>query len=164
MIEDCHIRAFHEGDLARLHEIRESAFRTVFQSFRDIVGSEIAAVALVNLEQEQADYLDQISKADSGQNLFVAECEGEIVAFCAVKCDAATRLGEIDLNAVHPNYQGRGVGTWMYEYALDQMRKQGMRAATVGTGGDPSHIPARQAYEKAGFGPYIPSVYYYRSL
>ena len=36
--------------------------------------------------------------------------------------------------------------------------------ATVGTGGDPSHAPARRAYETAGFGPAIPSLTLYRLL
>jgi hypothetical protein len=39
-----------------------------------------------------------------------------------------------------------------------------MRVATVGTGGDPSHAPARRAYEKAGFDREIPSVWMYRPL
>ncbi len=47
---------------------------------------------------------------------------------------------------------------------LHAMREAGMRVATVGTGGDASHVPARRAYEKAGFGPAIPSLYLYRSL
>ena len=46
----------------------------------------------------------------------------------------------------------------MYEYALEQLRNQGMRVAEVGTGGDASHAPARRAYAKAGFGPGIPNV------
>ncbi|MEM9257441.1 MAG: GNAT family N-acetyltransferase, partial [Pseudomonadota bacterium] len=40
----------------------------------------------------------------------------------------------------------------------------GMRVATVATGGDPSHLPARKAYEKAGFNVQIPSVWYCRTL
>jgi len=39
-----------------------------------------------------------------------------------------------------------------------------MAAATVGVGGDPSHAPARRAYEKAGFGPTILSLWMYGSL
>jgi hypothetical protein len=39
-----------------------------------------------------------------------------------------------------------------------------MALATVGTGGDPSHAPARRAYAKAGFGPAIPSLTLYRLL
>lgn len=50
----------------------------------------------------------------------------------------------------------------MYDYA--QLRMAGMRVAEVGTGGDPSHAPARRAYAKAGFGPGIPSVYLYQEL
>jgi GNAT superfamily N-acetyltransferase len=78
--------------------------------------------------------------------------------------DAAKRIGEIGLNAVHPAHAGQGIGTEMYDYALARMKEAGMTVATVGTGGDPSHAPARRAYEKAGFGPAIPSVYMYKLL
>jgi hypothetical protein len=37
------------------------------------------------------------------------------------------------------------------------MKEAGMQVATVSTGGDPSHAPARRAYEKAGFTASIPS-------
>jgi hypothetical protein len=47
---------------------------------------------------------------------------------------------------------------------VDATTKAGMRVATVGTGGDPSHAPARRAYEKAGFNLQIPSVWMYRKL
>ena len=39
-----------------------------------------------------------------------------------------------------------------------------MMLATVGVGGDHSHSPALRAYEKAGFGPSLPSVWMYRVL
>jgi GNAT superfamily N-acetyltransferase len=60
--------------------------------------------------------------------------------------------------------QREGLGTAMYVYALDIMRAQGMIAASVGTGGDPSHAPARCAYKKAGFARAVQSVYLYRTL
>ena len=147
-----------------MHEIREAAYKPVFQSFRSIVGEKIALVALSNVEREQAELLNQICEAKSSHNVFVVEHSSEIVAFCSVTFDQKSKVGVIDLNAVHPDYQGRGIGTWMYEFALDQLRAAGMSVATVGTGGDPSHAPARRAYEKAGFGPGIPSMYLYRSL
>ena len=31
-------------------------------------------------------------------------------------------------------------------------------------GGDPSHAPARRAYEKVGFSVHLPSIYMYRKL
>jgi hypothetical protein len=39
-----------------------------------------------------------------------------------------------------------------------------MRFAKVHTGLDPSHAPARRAYEKAGFTTQLPTVDYYRKL
>ena len=147
-----------------MHEIREAAYKPVFQSFRSIVGEKIALVAFSSVEREQAELLNQICEAKSSHTVFVVEHGSEIVAFCSVTVDQKSKVGVIDLNAVHPDYQGRGIGTWMYEFALDRLRAAGMNVATVGTGGDPSHAPARRAYEKAGFGPGIPSIYLYRSL
>ena len=164
MSEPCTFRAFAPDDLPRLHAIRDAAFKPVFQSFRDLLGEEIAGVALASVEREQAELLDKIAAADSADELFVAETDGEIVAFCSLSLDQDSKLGEIELNAVHPDHQGRGIGTAMFRHALARMRAAGMQAASVGTGGDASHAPARRAYEKAGFDRAIPSVYLYRAL
>jgi GNAT superfamily N-acetyltransferase len=90
--------------------------------------------------------------------------DGAPVAFCAVSLNFATKVGEIGLNAVHPDHQGRGLGAMMYAHALGRMRAAGMKVAAVGTGADASHAPARRAYAKAGFTVGIPSVYYYQAL
>ncbi len=164
MTENITFRSFEPGDLPRLQAIREAAFKPVFRSFRAIVGEAIAKVAFASAEREQADRLDRVCAAGASHDVFVAVRGGEIVAFCAVSLDRDTMVGEIDLNAVHPDHQGDGIGTAMYALALDRMREAGMRVATVGTGGDASHAPARRAYEKAGFGPAIPSLYLYRML
>lgn len=156
------IRAFEQRDLATLHEIRKAAFAPVFQSFRSIVGDEIAPIALANSENEQAQLLDTMCEEGSAHDVIVAERGSTIVGFCSVSYDRQLKVGEIGLNAVGPASQGEGVGALMYEHALGLMREAGMRAATVGTGGDESHAPARRAYEKAGFGPGIPSIYLYR--
>ena len=164
MRENCTIREFEPNDLARLQEIRAAAFRPIFRSFRRIVGKAIAEVAFAAAEQEQADLLDRYCGAESDREVLVVEIDPDIVGFCALTCDQDSKVGEIDLNAVHPDHQGKGIGTWMFEAALERMRAAGMKVATVGTGGDPSHAFARRAYAKAGFGPAIPSVYLYREL
>ena len=164
MTEDLSIRPFEPADLPRLHEIREAAFAPVFRSFRQIVGEAIAPVAFAAAEREQGEHLDSLCRPESEHELFVVELGAELVAFCAVKADRETGIGEIDLNAVDPGRQGRGIGTWMFARALERLKAAGMQVATVGTGGDASHAPARRAYEKAGFGPGIPSVYLYRTL
>lgn len=164
MIENCTIRKFERGDLKRLHEIREAAYKPVFCSFREIVGEEIAPIAMASAESEQSDYLDKICGPDSDREVYVVEDQSKIVAFCALALNHETKLGEIDLNAVEPDHQGRGIGTWMYSFALVRMKEAGMAVASVGTGGDASHAPARRVYEKVGFGPTIPSVHYYKLL
>jgi GNAT superfamily N-acetyltransferase len=82
----------------------------------------------------------------------------------AIRLDRDTRAGEIGLNAVDPARAGAGIGTAMYEFAVRFMQQAGMRVATVATGGDPSHAPARRAYQKAGFDVQFPSVWMCRKL
>ncbi len=158
------IRPFDPADRLRLQEIREAAFAPVFASFRNIVGADVAAVAFAAAQQEQAELLDKLCAPDGDRELYVAERDGEIAGFCAVALDRNTLIGEIDLNAVHPDRQGEGIGEKMYAFALQRMKEAGMKVATVGTGGDASHAPARRAYEKAGFAAAIPSVYYYKLI
>ena len=164
MTDDCTIRPFKPDDLPALHEIRDAAFKPVFQSFRSIVGKEIAAVALANAEKEQGEFFEKMCTADSKHKMFVAEIGERVVGFCSVSFDDDLKVGEIDLAAVHPDHDGKGVGAIMFDHGLKLMREAGMRVAMVGTGGDESHAPARRAYEKAGFRVGIPSVYLYRTL
>jgi hypothetical protein len=46
----------------------------------------------------------------------------------------------------------------MYRAALDRFRSLGLRFAHVDTGLDDAHIPARRAYEAAGFDRAVPNV------
>jgi ribosomal protein S18 acetylase RimI-like enzyme len=158
------IRPFRPGDLPAMQRVRCAAFEPVFRSFRGIVGEAIAALAFAQADAEQAGLLDGICGADSTHDVLVATIGGEVVGFVSFTIDAGRRTGEIGLNAVHPGQAGRGIGTRMYEHAMASMRARGVALATVGTGGDPSHAPARRAYGKAGFGPAIPSVTLYRLL
>ncbi len=158
------IRTYAPADLPALQTIRAAAFAPVFTSFRAIVGPEIAALGLVSAEAEQDQLLAAIAAPDSGHVIAVAETSGVIAGFVSWKTDAASKTGEITLNAVAPARGGEGIGTALYEHALAALRTAGMRLATVGTGGDPSHAPARRAYEKVGFSVHIPSIYMYRKL
>jgi len=158
------IRPFAPADLPALQRIREAAFAPVFRSFRVAVGPEIAALAFAHADSDQAQLLNDICAAGSAHTVLVVVIGQETVGFISFTLDADRRTGEIGLNAIHPNHAGRGLGTWMYEHILVRMKALGAALATVGTGGDPSHAPARRAYEKAGFGPAIPSFHLYRLL
>ena len=158
------IRPFAAGDLPRLQEIRAAAFEPIFDSFRNIVGEAIAARAFATADAEQAELLKSLCRPDSNHRTFVALIAPEIVGFVSVSLNRATRIGEIGLNAVDPSRAGHGIGVRLYAFALSLMRDEGMHLATVGTGGDASHAPARRAYEKVGFGAALPSVTLYKLL
>lgn len=153
------IRLATANDRAIAEEIRQAAFAPVFASFKAILGDDIYRLAQAAEDAAQADMLSELFGAASEWELYMAEESGTAVGFLSIKLDRKTTVGEIGLNAVHPDAAGRGIGTGMYEFALQRMREQGMRVATVATGGDPSHLPAQNAYRKAGFDTEIPSTW-----
>jgi GNAT superfamily N-acetyltransferase len=151
-------------DAARLQGIRRAAFAPVFASFNSILGDEIYDLAQRRQDEAQEGLLRSVMAADAGWALYVAQSGEEIVGFVAVHLDRETHVGEIGLNAVDPARAGNGIGTAMYEFAVARMKQAGMKVATVATGGDPSHTPARRAYRKAGFDVEIPSVWMCQKL
>ena len=153
------IRSANAADATRLEEVRRVAFAPVFASFRSILGEDIYNVAQAHEDGAQARYLASLFTAGSDWEVYVAERDGIVVGFVSVRLSLDTAIGEIGLNAVHPNWAGQGIGTEMYRFAIERMREAGMRVATVSTGGDPSHAAARRAYEKAGFTVGIPSLW-----
>ncbi len=158
------MRGAKTNDAVRLQEVRRAAFAPVFASFRAILGEELYQLAQASKDAAQSEYLASLLAPDSGWEMYVAEREGVIVGFVSFQLDHSTLIGEIGLNAVHPDWAGTGIGTTMYEFALADMRAAGMRVATVSTGGDPSHAPARRAYEKVGFNVGVPSIWFCQKL
>lgn len=161
---DFEIRPFAEADLPTLQEVREAAFAPVFKSFRSIMGKDIARFAYADAEIEQGAHLDEMCSPSSGHNVYVATVASRVVGFCGYTVNSESKVGEVGLNAVHPDVDGAGIGTALYEYVLAQMKKEGMAVAMVSTGRDPSHEPARRAYQKAGFERGIPSIWLLKKL
>jgi ribosomal protein S18 acetylase RimI-like enzyme len=164
MVQPFDIRPFRPADLPAMQELRRLAFRPVFQSFRDIVGEEIGEVAFSDADAEQSRLLKTLCGTGSGHQVFVVTVSDEVVGFVAFSLDEQKQLGEIGLNAMHPAHAGQGIGAAMYAFVLERMKSAGMKVATVSTGGDPSHAPARRAYEKVGFGQALPAVSLYKLL
>jgi GNAT superfamily N-acetyltransferase len=161
---DLQFRRPRPDDASRIEAIRRAAFAPVFASFRSILGDDIYEVAQRRDDEAQAELLASLLAGSAGWELHVAEMSGAIVGFFAVRLDRDGLVGEIGLNAVDPAEAGRGIGTAMVERAVLLMREAGIRVAFVGTGGDPSHAPARRAYAKAGFDVVLPTVWMYRKL
>jgi len=158
------IRPVHATDAPRLDQIRALAFAPIFASFRAMLGVHLFQLTQANCDTDQSQYLTSILLPDSGWEVYVATVDGVVVGFVSLQLNPTTLVGEIGLNAVHPDWGGHGIGTAMYEFATTRMRAAGMHAAVVSTGGDDSHAPARRAYTKAGFTVGIPSVWLCQSL
>jgi len=158
------IRPARADDLPALEGVRQAAFAPIFASFRSILGDDLYPLVQAREDEAQQNLLASLLASGSGWEVFVAETADGVVGFVAFQVNQEARVGEIGLNAVHPNHSGKGIGTLMYDFALARMKDAGMRAATVATGADASHAPARRAYEKAGFTAQIPSVWLCRKL
>ncbi len=161
---DVMIRPVSADDLAQLEIVREAAFEPIFASFRSILGEEIYALAQAREDEAQGELLASLLTTESDWEVYAAEREGSIIGFVAIQLSQDTLIGEIGINAVYPAEAGQGIGTEMYDFAIARMKQAGMKVATVATGGDPSHAPARRAYEKAGFTVQIPSVWLCQKL
>ncbi|BBD62969.1 hypothetical protein NIES2109_58190 (plasmid) [Nostoc sp. HK-01] len=95
--------------------------------------------------------------------VWVAISSDLTVGFVAVKLHSDSRMGEIYMIAVDPDYQRQGIGSALIEFAVNWMKAAGMSLAMVETGGDPGHAPARFTYEKLGFG-LFPVARYFKKL
>lgn len=158
------IRPVKSDEISRLQEIRQAAFAPVFASFRSILGDEIYELAQAKEDDGQETLFSSMLEPDSDWEVYTAELAGTVVGFLALQNNLDTYIGEIGLNAVDPDYSGKGIGTAMYNFAIARMKEVGMKVAIVATGGDPSHAPARRAYKKAGFTVEISSVWMCRKL
>jgi GNAT superfamily N-acetyltransferase len=84
----------------------------------------------------------------------VAEDGGELVAFALIRCSSdpdahPLQIGELDTFYGLPSSWGRGVGQLLMRAALDALRAQGYREATLWTA-EQNERP-RRIYEAAGW-------------
>ncbi len=155
------IRSFDDKDLTEIVEVSLLAWEPVFVSFKQILGPEIYSFLYPNWRQSQKEGVEAFCKDREKVSVLVAELGGRVVGFLAYQVRGQT--GEVELLAVHPDYQGLGIGTELNNRALEEMKAAGVVMVEVGTGGDESHAPARRSYEKAGYTA-LPLVRYYKRL
>ncbi len=157
------IRPVSSDDIETLAQLAVAAWEPVFASFRNVLGAEIYPLLYPDWRSQQRHRVEEVCADDYAMTVLVAEVDGTITGFIAYEVDLEERTGEVDLLAVHPDYQNRGIGTALNTYVLERMKERGVRLAVVATGGDPGHAPARRSYEKAGYTG-LPLVRYYKDL
>jgi GNAT superfamily N-acetyltransferase len=158
-----HIRPLQDGDVSDVVALSVLAWEPVFTAWERILGPQLYPIAIYpDWRKSQA---ESVEKACHNENLatWVAEVDGVVAGFVSYELNETSRVGEVYLLAVHPDYQNHGIGTELNLFALQKLKDGGMKLAVVGTGGDEGHAPARRSYEKAGYTG-LPLVRYYKAL
>jgi len=157
------IREFAEDDLAAVVAFSLRAWEPVFDSVQAVLGDEIFLRLHPDWRTSQETTVRSICVNDE-RDVYVAVDGTRPVGFVALALNAFhERMGVIEIIGVDPDYQRRGVGARLTEFAADHMRRCGMDIAVVETGGDPGHAPARALYGDVGFTP-LPIARYFRLL
>jgi GNAT superfamily N-acetyltransferase len=145
------IRSFADSDLPALVDLSLRAWTPVFSSLRKVLGDSIFWRLHPDWEAGQAEAV-RASCTSSELEVYVAVLGDQPVGFVAVALNAYhERMGAIEIIAVDPDHQRKGVGSALTQHALGVMVQGGMGIAVVETGGEPGHAPARRTYEAAGF-------------
>ncbi len=160
---NAHIRPFDAHEISDVVELSLRAWEPVFHSFEQVLGTTIYARLYPDWKKIQSETVAAACRDAGKYSVWVAELDQTIVGFIVYTVDPKELVGEVYLLAVHPDYQNGGIGTQLNTFALGKLQESGMRLATVGTGGDPGHAPARRSYEKAGYTA-LPVVQYYKDL
>jgi GNAT superfamily N-acetyltransferase len=136
----------------------------VFDSLRRVLGDAIFdRLHRPDWEAVQADAV-RSACTSAERAVFVALADGRPVGFAVVALDVFHQgMGGVDMIAVDPAYQRRGVATQLMGRSAEHMRALGMDIAVVETGGDEGHGPARALYESLGYTA-LPVMRYLRRL
>jgi ribosomal protein S18 acetylase RimI-like enzyme len=157
------IQPYTEADLESIVDLSLLAWEPVFTAWQRILGPDLYPIAIyTDWRKSQSEAVEKVCR-DQSNNTWVAVVEGRVVGFIAYELNLENKTSEVQMLAVHPEYQNQGIGTELNLFAIHKMVAAGMKLAVVGTGGDEGHAPARRSYEKAGYTP-LPLVRYYQAL
>jgi len=159
-----HIRSFHEQDLALLTDLTIDTFGPFYEdSFRPLVGDVVFANQHGGWRADYRRQVGELHAPDQHKYVAVAEIDGAVAGYVAWSVDPSRRNGEITHLAVSTAHRRHHVGTTLCKHAFGAMRALGAEVASIGTGGDDFHAPARALYESLGC-TMLPVAVYYRQL
>lgn len=90
--------------------------------------------------------------------VFVYELDGRVAGYAGWGYYPERRVGEVENNAVDPDFQGRGIASALISRVVEELRKQGARVLIVHALA--GNHAARRVYEKMGFELLVDSVMY----
>ena len=165
MKQTIEIRELRPGDDYHLVDIALAAWAPIYESYRKLLGEELFDVMHSDWPKRKAEHILSACRPDEPGMVLVAYESVKVAGFVSFyPNEPKTGVAQIGNNAVHPDFQRRGIAKMMYQEVFQYLRNSGIEYAKVRTGADPSHLPARKAYEGVGFNIELPVVEYYRRL
>ncbi|HEU4491976.1 MAG TPA: GNAT family N-acetyltransferase [Jiangellales bacterium] len=154
------VRVLRDSDVGAVVALSLRAWEPVFASFERQLGRRLFARLYPDWRAQQE---ESVRQALADNETWVSAEGDRVTGFVNVIFSVGDASAEIYMIAVDPAFQRRGIASALTGHALSEMRRRGITLATVATGGDPGHAPARRTYEKAGFTSF-PQVLYSRVL
>ncbi len=154
------VRPARFEDIPSICDITEKAFEPVSlaRMRQDFFGERLGAK---NWSVYKCRDLEEFCRQRIYQ-VIVAESAGRVVGYATWLFDSEQGIAEIGNNAVHPEFQGKGIGRALQKEVERRMREEGFTRFTVNTLG--VDIAAQKLYEKLGYIRYAESVYYLRKI
>ena len=160
------IRPYHPRDLQALTELTIATFGPFFEDhFRPQFGEVIFHHQHGRWADDYRAQVPALHDPAAHKHVAVAETsDGAIAGYVAWAIEPDRRHGEIAMLAVATAHRRDHVGTALCDHAFDDMTRQNVEVATIGTGGtDLFHAPARALYESLGCVP-VHVAYYFKQL
>ena len=158
---DIKIILAEEKHIEEAAKIAITAWTPIREEFKKLLDEEIYSSQFADWQSKK---VQSVTNQLLSENSYVALMDNRVLGFISYMIHTDTNTGEILANAVSPDARGMGIGSMMYDFVISKMKSEGAEFATVHTGLDNAHAPARHAYERAGFTACLPSVQYYKKL
>jgi ribosomal protein S18 acetylase RimI-like enzyme len=89
----------------------------------------------LSIEKRTEGWSKQLKYSKKGIHTLVVEVDGKVVGWCTAGIgrdeDFDPEIGELYAIYIHPNFIGKGLGSKLMESALNQLRKDGYKKATL---------------------------------
>ncbi len=144
------IRRLERADVGHCIRLARDAHVAVMSSVREIYGDALFECLRPDWASAQAAQVDAWLN-DPQTSSWVAELDSVTVGFIVTSCDPSTGMGMLEIIAVHPDWQRRGVGAGLISHALVHLRDAGVAYVEAYIRDFSGHEPAHRALQSQGF-------------
>src|SRR4028118_260667 len=133
------IQPFDKRHLEAVVQLSLRAWKPVFDSIQNQMNADVYREFYPDGWSASQQKAVEEACAAKDMRVWTAMEAAVTMGFVAVRLHRESKMGEIYMIAVEPDFQGRGVATALTDFALVWMKGEGMTVAMGATGGDDKH-------------------------